>query len=123
MGWSFDESLPIYLQVIERIKVSIANGSFQKEEKLPSVRELALTAGVNPNTIQKAYAQLESEHYVVTQRTSGRFVTNDEEVLKKLRKDMAKTYLDEFYTNLKKLGFTNQEIQESLEEWIQKEGM
>ena len=87
MTWSFDDNLPIYLQIIRILKYELARGKYQPGEKLPAVRELAMTAGVNPNTMQKALAELERDGLVKSQRTAGRFVTDDKE------KIMDKAYL------------------------------
>ena len=89
MTWSFDDKLPIYLQIIRILKSDLARGKYQPGEKLPAVRELALSAGVNPNTMQRALAQLEAEGLVYTERTTGRFVTEDTALLEQLRDETA----------------------------------
>lgn len=76
MEWNFNNETPIYLQIIDRFKMDIANGSLKPGNKVPSVRELALSAGVNPNTMQKALSELERDGYLESRRTSGRFVAD-----------------------------------------------
>ena len=78
MPWNLDDSRPIYLQLMEKIQQDIVSGTYRPGEKLPSVRELALDAAVNPNTMQKALSELERSGLVYSQRTSGRFITEDE---------------------------------------------
>lgn len=89
MSWSFDDNLPIYLQIIRILKSDLARGKYQPGEKLPAVRELAMAAGVNPNTMQKALSELERDGLVKSQRTSGRFVTEDKEKIMEIAKTLA----------------------------------
>ena len=77
MEWNFRSDLPIYSQLVERIKLGIVSGSFRPGERLPSVRDMAAEAGVNPNTMQRALQELERDGMVYAQRTAGRFVTED----------------------------------------------
>ena len=79
MAWKLDNDRPIYAQIVEKIKLRIISGFYQPGSKLPSVRDLALEAGVNPNTMQKAFAELENSGLLITMRTSGRMVTEDED--------------------------------------------
>ena len=81
MAWELDADRPIYAQLVERIQKEIVSGKYQPGEKLPSVRDLAAVAAVNPNTMQKAFAELERSGLIVTQRTSGRAVTEDTELI------------------------------------------
>lgn len=116
MTWYLDNERPIWLQLMERIQRDIISGKYKPGGKLPSVRELAVEASVNPNTMQKALAELERRHLVFTQRTSGRFITEDEELLEKLRREEAYGYLREFITNMQALGYQKEEIQGLFEE-------
>ena len=75
MSWNLDSSRPIYAQIIEKVSLDIVSGKYQPGDKLPSVRDLAAQAGVNPNTMQKALSELERENLVHSARTSGRFIT------------------------------------------------
>ena len=77
MPWDLDNERPIYLQLMERIQQDIVSGVYKPGEKIPSVRDLALDAAVNPNTMQKALSELERSGLVYSQRTSGRFITED----------------------------------------------
>ena len=110
MTWVFDDKLPIYLQIIQILKADIARGKYQTGEKLPAVRELALTAGVNPNTMQKALSELERSGLVYSQRTSGRFITEDAALIQNLKRELAHMQIQEFLHKMKGFGFDFQEI-------------
>ena len=109
MPWDLDNNRPIYLQLMEKIQQDIVTGVYKPGEKLPSVRDLALDAAVNPNTMQKALAELERNGLVYAQRTSGRFITDNEELLKQLKRKLAATYVEEFLANMSQLGFQPEE--------------
>lgn len=109
MPWALDDDRPIYLQIMERIRTDIISGKYHAGEKLPSVRDLALEASVNPNTMQKALAELERDNLVYSQRTSGRFITEDEDMLRQLKKDVAKEQIKDFFQKMKHLGYTPDE--------------
>ncbi|MCQ2467214.1 MAG: GntR family transcriptional regulator [Clostridia bacterium] len=98
MSWDFDETRPIFQQIVEMITRDIVSGKYKAGDKLPSVREFAVTAGVNPNTMQKALSALEESGLIVTQRNSGRTVTDNTKLIGKMRKeaalDAAKKYLE-----------------------------
>ncbi len=85
MAWNLDSDRPIYAQLLERIQLQIVSGIYAPGDKLPSVRELAAEASVNPNTMQKAFAELERSGLIVTKRTSGRFVTEDKNMIAQIR--------------------------------------
>lgn len=121
MTWCLDSDRPIYLQLMERIQQDIISGKYKAGDKLPSVRDLALEAAVNPNTMQKALAELERKGLVYSQRTAGRFITDDEELLKGLKKEQAGRYLKEFFANMRQLGFKNEEIRLLFEEAMEEE--
>ena len=105
MTWSFTPDRPIYLQLQELLKLSIVSGQRPPGDKLPAVRDLALEAAVNPNTVQRALAELEREGLVYTQRTSGRFVTEDRDVIGKLKNEMAMELIDAFLEKMKAIGY------------------
>ena len=88
MSFSFDSNIPIYLQVMEDIKIKIANGEYSINARIESVRELALKYGVNPNTVQRALQELEREGLLHAERTSGRFITDDLEKINQCKKEM-----------------------------------
>ena len=78
MEWIFEQGRPIYTQIVEQIRINIANGTYEPGQQLPSVRDLAMEAAVNPNTMQRAFSELERDGLIYTVRTSGRFVTEEE---------------------------------------------
>lgn len=118
MPWNLDDNRPIYLQLMERIQQDIISGVYGPGDKLPSVRELALEASVNPNTMQKALSELERSGLVHSQRTSGRYITRDEQMLKQLKHDLAFQHIQEFMEKMKQLGFAEVEIFQLLQEVI-----
>ena len=117
----FQSNIPIYIQLMEIIKMQIVSGKLKPGDKLSSVRDLAMEYGVNPNTIQKALGELEWEKLVYTVRTTGRYVTEDEELIHGLRKELAEMRISEFFSELKKLGYSKEEIRGLLESYM--EGM
>ena len=110
MRWEFSNDAPIYTQLIQQVKVGIVAGIFPPGERLPSVRELATEAGVNPNTMQRALTELERSRLIYSQRTSGRFVTEDVSLIEQLRQSLAKEYLECFFQNMHQLGYERNEI-------------
>ncbi|MBQ3421464.1 MAG: GntR family transcriptional regulator [Romboutsia sp.] len=110
MSWNFTDDKPIYLQLMEQIQLRIICGTYKAGEKLPSVRDIASEASVNPNTMQKALTELERTGLVFSQRTSGRFITEDVKMIKDIRNDLAKDTINSFFKNMKKIGCTNEEI-------------
>ena len=120
MPWNLDNNRPIYIQIMERIQLDIISGVYKPGDRLPSVRELALQAAVNPNTMQKALSELERSGIVYSKRTSGRLITEDESMLKHLKTELAEEHIHAFLENMDKLGFSIEEIlaltQEQLKE-------
>lgn len=110
MAWSLDSDRPIYAQLVERIQMQIVSGYYPPGGKLPSVRELATMAAVNPNTMQRAFAELERSRLIVTQRTNGRTVTEDIGMIDEIRQSLAKEHLEAFFSKMKELGFKDEEI-------------
>ncbi len=110
MKWKFDKDRPIYLQIMDKLKMEIISGKYQPNEKFPTVRELAVIASVNPNTMQKALQGLEQEGYLITNRTSGRVVTDDTNILDHGKKDEVEEKLRVFLEDMKKLGYEKKEI-------------
>lgn len=110
MSWTLDNDRPIYLQLMERIQRDIIAGVYQPGDKLPSVRNLALEAAVNPNTMQKALSELERSGLVYSQRTSGRFITEDTEMLTQMKKELATEHIQEFFQKMEQLGFSRAEL-------------
>lgn len=118
MPWDLDDNRPIYLQLMEKIQQDIVSGVYEPGDKLPSVRELALEASVNPNTMQKALSELERSGLVYARRTSGRFITEDETMLKHLKTELATGHIKEFFDKMKQLGFQPEEALTLIKETI-----
>ena len=121
MPWNLDSSRPIYLQIIERVQMDIITGRYQPGDKLPSVRDLAQEAAVNPNTMQKALSELERSGLIYSQRTSGRFITEDKELIHQMKKELAAAEVSAFVADMKQLGITPEEIRQLLAETIEEE--
>lgn len=119
MPWNLDSSRPIYLQIIERVQMDIITGRYQPGDKLPSVRDLAQEAAVNPNTMQKALSELERSGLIYSQRTSGRFITEDKELIHQMQKELAAAEVSAFVAHMKQLGITPEEIRQLLAETIE----
>ncbi|MCY6372733.1 GntR family transcriptional regulator [Clostridium ganghwense] len=112
MGFQFDDKTPIYVQIVNLIKKQIVSKVLKGGDKLQSVRELSSELRVNPNTIQRAYKELEREGLAYTQRGMGTFVTEDEKIIFNLKNDMAKDVMNAFIEGMKHLGFNTSEIVE-----------
>lgn len=121
MPWNLDSSRPIYLQIIERVQMDIITGRYQPGDKLPSVRDLAQEDAVNPNTMQKALSELERSGLIYSQRTSGRFITEDKELIHQMKKELAAAEVSAFVAHMKQLGITPEEIRQLLAETIEEE--
>lgn len=119
--WQMDSNRPIYIQLVERIIREIIAGKYQPGDKLPTVRELAEIARVNPNTMQKAFAQLEQEGMLYTERTAGRYVTNDWSRIKEKGREMALQICEAFLSDMRSLGLSDEEIEEVLHKVMKKE--
>lgn len=110
MAWNLDSDRPIFLQIVERIQMDIISGKYSPGDKLPSVRDLAGEAAVNPNTMQKAFTELERAGLVYSVRTSGRYITEDTTMIEALKTSLAKEKINEFLELMQKLGYKNDEI-------------
>ena len=121
MPWELDNDRPIYLQLMERIQRDIISGVYKPGDKLPSVRDLAVEAAVNPNTMQKALSELERSGLVYAQRTSGRFITEDEAMLKIMKQEQAASHIHEFFEKMRSLGVQDEETLARLQEAIKGE--
>lgn len=109
MSWEFKDDRPIYLQLMEQIQLRIISGLYESGGKLPSVRDMASEASVNPNTMQKALSEMERTGILYSQRTSGRFITDDIEKIQKLKNDLAKEQSEKFLISMKSIGFNKEE--------------
>ena len=106
MSWKFQPDQPIYTQLVARLQQQIVSGVYPPGSKLPSVRELAADAGANPNTVPRAFAELERAGLIYTQRTSGRFVTEDPAAIDTARKALAEEKIDVYLGGMRSLGYT-----------------
>ena len=116
MDYIFDNERPIYVQLVEQLRIKIISGKLKSGERLPSVRELALIARVNPNTMQKALVELENEGLVYTERTNGKFVTINNELIEKIKKELAKEKVKNYINDMKNIGITYEEAIHYLQE-------
>ena len=110
MSWTFDNKKPIYLQIMEKIKLQIVSHALEPNQQLPTVRELASEAGVNPNTIQRALSDLEREGFVYSKRTTGRFVTEDKALIAQSRKQLSEEELEHFVSSMIHFGYEKEEL-------------
>lgn len=110
MAWDFNDKEPIYIQIVNKMKNKILSGEYKPGDKIESVRELASIVGVNPNTMQKALTSMESLGIIVTQRTLGKFITEDSSIIKYLKNETVVEKVDLFLRELKNLGYTKDEI-------------
>lgn len=121
MSWKFNDSAPIYLQIMDEIKLRIAKGILKPGDKVPAVRELAVTAGVNPNTMQKALSELEREGVLYSNRTAGRFVAENSEGADDMKMTIVEKYISECLKGLRELGYEDNQILDMIQDKI-KEG-
>lgn len=110
MSWNFTDNRPIYTQLVEQIQLKILSGEYPAGKKLQSIRDLAAEAAVNPNTMQRALTELEQSGLVYTQRTSGRFITDDQEKITQIRQTYVKKSVLECIEQLKSLGYTTDQM-------------
>ncbi|PMB99957.1 MULTISPECIES: GntR family transcriptional regulator [Streptococcus] len=110
MSWIFDNKKPIYLQIMERIKLQIVSHTLEPNQQLPTVREFAAEAGVNPNTIQRALSELEREGFVYSKRTTGRFVTENQELIAQSRRQLSEEELEHFISSMTHFGYEKEEL-------------
>lgn len=106
MRWNIVSDRPIYLQLVEQLKLAIVSGVYPPGSRMPTVRELAADASVNANTMQRALAELENSGLVITQRTSGRCVTEDGDIIKQTKQSIAREVIEEFMSKMKSLGIS-----------------
>ena len=121
MSWELNSDRPIFIHIAERIQTDIISGVYKAGEKLPSVRDLAAEAAVNPNTMQKALSELERTGLVFSHRTSGLFITEDTKMIENLKSQLAKEKTQEFFNTMQKLGFQKEEVLSFLEKNLTEE--
>ena len=110
MGFDFKSDLPIFMQIVEYIKSMIISGKYKEGERLPTVRELALFFEVNPNTVQKAFIELENTNVILTDSTNGRFVTDDKGIIEKLKNQVVNNKIEKFLEDMISLGLDKNQI-------------
>lgn len=116
MAWKFSSDKPVYLQISDRIIKKILSGEYPAGEQIPTVRQIALEAAVNPNTVQHAFSELENEGLIISKGTMGRFVTEDTEVVSYCRRKMAEQFVSEFAKNMEQLSVTKEQAIKMIEE-------
>lgn len=104
MEYIFDNERPIYVQLVEVIRIQIVSGKYAKGERLPSVRELSMIMKVNPNTMQKALAELEDEKLIYTERTNGKYVTEDDKLIEKIKRQLAQQKVNDYLKSMESIG-------------------
>lgn len=109
LQWTFNNDRPIYIQLVENLKLFIISGTYKPGERLLSVRDLATLAKVNPNTMQKALTELEEVGLIYTERTNGKFVTEDNDLIQKCKEELAKEKTISYLSDMLKLGFSKKE--------------
>ena len=119
MGWILDKDRPICSQICEIISVKIAKGEYGPEDRLPSVRDIAIEAGVNPNTVQKALTILTEQGLIYPMRGSGMYVNDNTERAVKHVEELKRIKTAEYFEEMKSLGLTAEEIQNYVKEWKQ----
>lgn len=115
MDWQFDSSMPIYTQLVYKIELAIVSGEFVRGQRLSAVRDMAAEAGVNPNTMQRAFQELERQGLVYTQRSSGRYVTEDMTVIENTKQALARENIKSFMDSMRRIGYSKEEIIRLLE--------
>lgn len=119
----FNGSIPIYMQIIRYIKKQIIKGELKSEDKIPSVRDLADTLSVNPNTVSRAYQELEREGLTETQRGMGTYIVGDDKMKESLKKEISETLIFDFIKEMKDSGFSDKEIINSIKDVLEKGAM
>ena len=116
MDTLLNESLPIYMQIMDHIRAAIVSGELKAGEKIATVRELAEAFGVNPNTMQRALSELEREGLLMSERTAGRFVTKDTAIIEAVRREAAEQVVKEFLQKMQNMGFSRDQIEDFFRE-------
>lgn len=112
MSWELISDRPIYTQLIEQMQLMIISGAYPLGSRLPSVRDMAQEAGVNPNTMQRALAKLEEDGFIITHRTSGRSITEDVHMIEMAKTKLAQEQILKFFEKMKSMGLEQKEILE-----------
>ena len=120
--WSFTNDKPVYVQIIDELMSRIASGVYQPGERIPSVRDLAEEARVNPNTMQRALAEIERSGYIISLRTSGRFITEDSELIAQLSDQRADEVIGSFCETIRKIGISPEQAIEMIHQYFAQHG-
>ena len=121
MQWNLSDDRPIYVQLMETITAAIASGTLAAGSRLPSVREMAAQAGVNPNTMQRALSELERDGLLYSQRTAGRFVTDQSDRITQKRKELAMQQIRIFLSSMKEMGYTSEQTLNLIQQAVKEE--
>ena len=121
MQWKLSDDRPIYVQLMETITAAITSGTLAAGSRLPSVREMAAQAGVNPNTMQRALAELERDGLLYSQRTAGRFVTDQSDRITQKRKELAMQQIRIFLSSMKEMGYTSEQTLNLIQQAVKEE--
>ena len=121
MQWKLSDDRPIYVHLMETITAAIASGTLAAGSRLPSVREMAAQAGVNPNTMQRALAELERDGLLYSQRTAGRFVTDQSDRITQKRKELAMQQIRIFLSSMKEMGYTSEQTLNLIQQAVKEE--
>ena len=116
MAWSFNQHAPVYIQIAERLRTDIINGTYAPGEQIPPVRQLAITAAVNPNTMQRAFSELEAEGLLCAKGTQGRYVTEDIAILSSARRTAARQLVSDFIKQAESISMSKAELIKMIEE-------
>ena len=116
MAWSFNQHAPVYIQIAERLRTDIINGTYAPGEQIPPVRQLAITAAVNPNTMQRAFSELETEGLLCAKGTQGRYVTEDIAILSSARRTAARQLVSDFIKQAESISMSKAELIKMIEE-------
>lgn len=120
-SWNLASDRPVFIQIMEKLKLDIVTGVYKSGDKLPSVRDLASEASVNPNTMQRAFSELERDGLVFTMRTNGRFITEDQSMIDDLKEKMAVNTISDFLENMQRLGYSGKDTIRLISETIKEE--
>ena len=118
MAWQIENNRSVYIQLVERIQQMILSGEFKPGDRMPSVRDMAKTAGVNPNTMQRAFQELERQGLVYSNRTSGRFITDNSQIIDNARECQAMQLIKNFYDKMRELGYSMQQMHSMLDSCV-----
>ncbi|ADL05910.1 GntR family transcriptional regulator [Lacrimispora saccharolytica] len=121
MTWKLTDDRPIWIQLVDQLTLRIVSGIYASGTDVPTVRALASEASVNPNTMQRALAELESRGLVETRRTAGRIVTEDLSLIRTVREELAYMRMDEFLASMRALGYTDEQTRQLLATWNKEE--